>query len=40
MVLQRDTEILIWGWATPGEKITIKTGIIRSESAIPEFVSK
>ena len=24
MVLQRDTKLNIWGWASPGEKITIK----------------
>ncbi len=24
MVLQRDTKILIWGWAAPGEKVVVK----------------
>ena len=24
MVLQRDTELIIWGWADPGEKITVR----------------
>jgi len=24
MVLQRDTELKIWGWATPGERVTIE----------------
>ncbi len=24
MVLQRDTKITIWGWASPGEKVTVK----------------
>lgn len=24
MVLQRDTELKIWGWASPGEKITVR----------------
>ncbi len=24
MVLQRDTRIRIWGWATPGEKVQVK----------------
>jgi len=24
MVLQRDTKIKIWGWASPGEKVTVK----------------
>lgn len=24
MVLQRNSEIIIWGWATPGEKVTVK----------------
>jgi sialate O-acetylesterase len=24
MVLQRDTELNIWGWADPGEKITVR----------------
>ncbi len=24
MVLQRDTKLKIWGWARPGEKVTIK----------------
>jgi sialate O-acetylesterase len=24
MVLQRDTKLLIWGWATPGEKVQVK----------------
>ena len=24
MVLQRNTSVKIWGWATPGEKISIK----------------
>jgi hypothetical protein len=24
MVLQRDTKVKIWGWAAPGEKVTIK----------------
>ena len=28
MVLQRNTTIKLWGWATPGEKITIKTSWI------------
>lgn len=23
MVLQRDSKVLIWGWATPGERIDI-----------------
>ena len=26
MVLQRDAPILIWGWADPGEKITVTLG--------------
>ena len=25
MVLQRNTSVKIWGWATPGEKITVRT---------------
>lgn len=24
MVLQRDTELKIWGWATPGDKVTVR----------------
>ena len=24
MVLQRDTELKIWGWAGPGEKVTVR----------------
>ncbi len=24
MVLQRDTDVLIWGWATPGESVTVR----------------
>ena len=24
MVLQRDTELKIWGWASPGEKVTVR----------------
>ena len=24
MVLQRETELKIWGWADPGEKITVR----------------
>lgn len=24
MVLQRDTELKIWGWAAPGEKVTVE----------------
>ena len=24
MVLQRDTELVIWGWADPGEKVTVR----------------
>ena len=28
MVLQRNTSVKIWGWATPGEKITVKTSWI------------
>ena len=24
MVLQRDTELIIWGWASPGEKVQVK----------------
>ena len=23
MILQRDTKIKLWGWATPGEKVTV-----------------
>ena len=23
MVLQRDTEVKIWGWASPGEKVSV-----------------
>jgi sialate O-acetylesterase len=26
MVMQRDVEMPIWGWATPGEKVTVKLG--------------
>ena len=25
MVLQRDTELKIWGWASPGEKVTVRS---------------
>ncbi|MFZ4105458.1 sialate O-acetylesterase [Flavobacterium sp.] len=28
MVIQRNTSVKLWGWATPGEKITIKTSWI------------
>ena len=31
MVLQRNTTIKLWGWATPGEKITIKTSWITNK---------
>ena len=24
MVLQRDTKLIIWGWASPGEKVQVK----------------
>ncbi|MDR0954196.1 MAG: 9-O-acetylesterase, partial [Rikenellaceae bacterium] len=24
MVLQRDTELTLWGWADPGEKVTVR----------------
>lgn len=24
MVLQRDVELKIWGWASPGEKVTVR----------------
>src|SRR4030043_1110941 len=24
MVLQRDTKVIIWGWASPGEKVQVK----------------
>ena len=24
MVLQRDTKLIIWGWASPGEKVLVK----------------
>jgi sialate O-acetylesterase len=24
MVLQRDKDLNIWGWASPGEKVTVK----------------
>ncbi|MFT5326091.1 MAG: sialate O-acetylesterase, partial [Planctomycetaceae bacterium] len=26
MVLQREMEIPVWGWAEPGEKVTVKIG--------------
>ena len=25
MVLQRDTELKIWGWASPGENVTVSS---------------
>lgn len=34
MVLQRNTTIKLWGWATPGEKITIKTSWITNKMKV------
>ena len=31
MVLQRNTTVVLWGWADVGEKITIKTSWLKKE---------
>ena len=33
MVLERDTKTPIWGWADPGEKVTVKAGDITATAA-------
>ena len=36
MVLQRETDLKIWGWADPGEKVTVSGGRI----IIPRLTAK
>ncbi len=38
MVLQRNTEVKIWGWGSPGEKVTINTGWLKD--AVTAVTSK
>ncbi|MBK7213448.1 MAG: hypothetical protein IPH88_09190 [Bacteroidales bacterium] len=33
MVLQRNTEIKVWGWGNPGDKVTVKADWIKAESS-------
>ena len=33
MVLQRDRELTLWGWADPGEEVTVKLGAAAAKSA-------
>ena len=33
MVLQRDRELTLWGWADPGEAVTVKLGALTAQSA-------
>ena len=33
MVLQRDRELILWGWADPGEEVTVKLGDSAAKSA-------
>ena len=33
MVLQRDMELTLWGWADPGEEVTVKLGASSAKSA-------
>jgi hypothetical protein len=36
MVLQRDSEVHLWGWADPGEKISGKNGFVHPGPTMPQ----